>query len=215
MIWFFQNGTQGETVFVAECGFNVWTSRTQRRLRKGSRIVRMVSGSRGKDLTVCVAVSPRQVLLHFLFVEGGMTKELFILFIWEVSALLADENMFIINGNAPPHRDCPLPHAECHDERLFLGTVRFWIWLRGQFSASKVSWSYDLPRLLHRQLPMTTLSRLLSSTLQRHRMNLLKHHIEERTKSVTPANLSFTLKVVLADEIFLIEEIFETFLCSL
>ena len=186
--WFFEEATQRETVFVDECGFNVWTSRTQGRSARGSRAVRMVSGSRGKNLTVCMAVSPRLGLVHFSFVEGGMNKELFMHFIGEVSALLADENVFIIYDNAPPHRDCPPPHADDHDLKTLPRYSPFLNMTERAISCVKS----DVKRKLTEPSAQAAFSDHVAAaaegiTLQRHRLNLLKHQIEEAMNSVTPA----------------------------
>lgn len=105
--WMMTEGVTKKLVFVDECGFNVWTARSQGRAAKGCRAVRMVEGQRGKNLTLCLAVSPQFGFVHFYFVDGGMTKEFYCEFLSEVSALLQEEEIVIIQDNAPPHRDCP------------------------------------------------------------------------------------------------------------
>ena len=77
--WMMEEGVQKHLIFIDECGFNVWTSRTQGRSPKGSRAVRVVDGQRGQNLTLCMAVSSRLGLVHFSFVTGGMTQQKYIL----------------------------------------------------------------------------------------------------------------------------------------
>ena len=94
--WFLREGTQREVVFVDECGFNVWTARTQGRSARGTRAVRIVEGNRGKNLTLCLAVSPGFGLVHYMFIEGGMTRDLFADFLSDIQALLLEVGIFII-----------------------------------------------------------------------------------------------------------------------
>ena len=186
--WYFQEGTQREIVFVDECGFNIWTSRTQGRSARGSRAVRIVSGSRGKNLTVCLAVSPRLGKIHFTFVDGGMTKELFINFISEVSALLSDENLFIIYDNAPPHRNCPSPDGDNHDLKTLPRYSPFLNMTERAISCLKS----DVKRRLTEPSAQTAFNdqgtaRAEGITLQRHRLNILKQHVVQAMESITPA----------------------------
>lgn len=79
---------------------------------------------------------PRLGLIHFSFVEGGMIKELFMIFIGEMSELLANLNIFIIYENASKHWN--------NDESLDVKTGgHFWIWMRTMLC---VSCSNDLYR---------------------------------------------------------------------
>ena len=71
------------------------------------RAVRMVDEQRGRNLTVCLAVSPQYGLVHHVFVEGGMTKETYSSFMSKVSALLDENEVTVIQDNAPSHRDTP------------------------------------------------------------------------------------------------------------
>ena len=100
-------GVRSKLVYIDECGYNVWTARNQGRSARGCRAVRLVEGQRGQNLTLCLAVSPQFGLVHQYFVTGGMTKESYALFLSEVSALLQEEQLFIIHDNAPSHRDYP------------------------------------------------------------------------------------------------------------
>ena len=51
-------------VFIDECGYNVWTSRSCGRARVGEREYRQVSGQRGRNVAICLAVSPINALVH-------------------------------------------------------------------------------------------------------------------------------------------------------
>ena len=60
------------TVFVDECGYNIWTTRSHGRARRGERAYRQVCGQRGRNVTVCLAISPiNGVVFHSAYL-GGM-----------------------------------------------------------------------------------------------------------------------------------------------
>lgn len=105
--WMLSTGVTRRLVFTDECGLNVWTARSQGRSARGSRAVRIVDGQRGRNLTVCLAVSQHYGLVHYACVTGGMTKEMYGLFLSEVSTLLEDDALYIVHDNAPPHRQAP------------------------------------------------------------------------------------------------------------
>ena len=51
-------------IFIDEFGVNVWTSRTKGRAAVGQRAVRIVEGQRGKNVTICLAISPEGRLVY-------------------------------------------------------------------------------------------------------------------------------------------------------
>ena len=61
--------------------------------KTGERAYRTVSGQKGPNITVCVAVSADQGLEHFEIITGGMTKAKFIIFRQFVSG-----NFFLDSG---------------------------------------------------------------------------------------------------------------------
>ena len=56
--WFLEEANLNHTVFIDECGFNIWTSRSQGRSRQGDRAYRQVCGQKGRNITICLAISP-------------------------------------------------------------------------------------------------------------------------------------------------------------
>jgi transposase len=102
-------------IYIDECGFNIWTARSIGRAERGQRAVRVVCGSRGKNLTICMAVSPSYGLCHSVFVEVGMTKEKFQDFLSELSAVFAGQKCHFIFDNATPHLNPPPMHHDEHD----------------------------------------------------------------------------------------------------
>ena len=105
--WMLSTGVTQRLVYIDECGFNIWTARTQGRSSQGSRAVRIVNGQRGQNLTVCLAVSQHYGLVHYVCINGGMTREKYAAFLSEVSSLLYDDSVCIVHDNAPTHRDPP------------------------------------------------------------------------------------------------------------
>ena len=102
--WKMEIANHDQLVFVDECGFNLWTSRTKGRSPVGQRAVRIVNRQRGANLTVCIAVSPRYGLVHYMFVRGGMTKIIFAQFVNELSGLITPYDATIVLDNARPHK---------------------------------------------------------------------------------------------------------------
>ena len=68
------DGLHVRKVFIDEFGLSVWTSRSKRRAPRGQRAVRVVEGQRGKNVTVCLAISPLLGLVHSTIMEGGMNR---------------------------------------------------------------------------------------------------------------------------------------------
>lgn len=106
MQWLLRDGVRTKLVYVDEFGSNIWTSRGIGRAPAGQRAVRVVPGQRGRNLTVCIAVSATDGLLHWKFVDGGMTKDLFQEFLSELSALHPDA-MTVVLDNARCHINLP------------------------------------------------------------------------------------------------------------
>jgi transposase len=92
-------------MYIDESGFNVWTQRAYGRAPVGSRAVRTVSGQRGENLTLILAVSPQRGVEHFKFRTGGTNSEAMKEFFSELTGMVGLENRCIfILDNAPCHR---------------------------------------------------------------------------------------------------------------
>lgn len=113
--WLLREYSSKTLIYLDECGFNIWTARSQGRAFRGQRAVRVVCGQRGKNMTALLAVSPKHGLVHNTIIEGGMTKELFADFLSEISALLQEEDIVVIFDNAPAHR---VPPALGHSHEM-------------------------------------------------------------------------------------------------
>ena len=102
-------------VFTDECGFNIWTSRSQGRALRGERAYRQVCGQRGRNVTVRLAVSATNGLVFHSAMIGGMNRQRF-------SELLAqtrenldpEEDVIFIYDEAPAHNNPtnPADHTE-------------------------------------------------------------------------------------------------------
>ena len=95
-------------IYIDEFGCNIHTRRSRGRAKTGERAYRTVSGQKGPNITVCVAVSADQGLEHFEIITNGMTKAKFINFLQVVSGnFLLDNGLtsdgYCIFDNAPPH----------------------------------------------------------------------------------------------------------------
>lgn len=183
--WMMRTGVEQTLIYTDECGFNLWTARTQARSARGARAVRMVEGQRGPNLTVCLAVSPQYGLVHFTFVEGGMTKDAYSSFMSEVSSLLEDDDIVIIHDNAPSHGNLPL----FYDRHDLFSLPRYSPFLNITENAISC-----LKSAVKRQLTSLDVQRSLSDheratregvTLHRLRLNILRGIIAENINVIT------------------------------
>lgn len=103
------DGLHVHKIFIDEFGFNVWTSRSKGRALRGQRAVRIVEGQRGKNVTVCLAISPVLGLVHSSIIEGGMKQELFAGFIMELAELLRynDDPYVLLCDSVSSHLNAP------------------------------------------------------------------------------------------------------------
>lgn len=105
-------------IFVDECGMNMFTSRTQGRAERGMPAVRINHGQRGRNLTICLAVSERLGLVHHNSFTGGQTQQRFSDFLMEL-AVLVDEPFVVIFDNASSHERIPgFPRADQSHKHL-------------------------------------------------------------------------------------------------
>ncbi|KXJ27189.1 hypothetical protein AC249_AIPGENE17567 [Exaiptasia diaphana] len=98
-----------------ECGYNIWTARSQGRARTGDRAYRQVCGQRGRNVTVALAISPTTGLVFHCAVLGGMNGQRFNDFLAQTRLNLdPDEHVIFIYDGAPAHRNPvnPGPNTE-------------------------------------------------------------------------------------------------------
>ncbi len=94
--WFLEEANIHHPVFIDECGFSIWTARSQGRVRVGERAYRQVCGQKGRNLTICLAMSQVFGLVRYTIQMGGMTRESFTEFLAGTATHL-DEMKLIIS----------------------------------------------------------------------------------------------------------------------
>ena len=107
MLWWTEEAVHNQLVYVDECGFNLYTSRTQGRAERGFRAVRQIAMQRGQNITVSLAVSPQYGVVHYSIKRGGANIDSFAGFLMEISTLMIEESIVIIADNAPAHNTPP------------------------------------------------------------------------------------------------------------
>ena len=69
--WFLGEAIQWQIVFIDECGFNTWTERSQGKALRGDGAYRQVSGQKGRNINIILAVSSTFALVHHSSQTGG------------------------------------------------------------------------------------------------------------------------------------------------
>ena len=107
------------TVFIDECGYNIWTSRSQGRARRGERAYRQVCDQRGRNVTVTMAISPTSGLVFHSAVIGGMNARRFDDFLTQTRLNLdPDEHVIFIYDGAPAHNNPAIPGPNTEMKKL-------------------------------------------------------------------------------------------------
>ena len=119
--WFMNHAVVRHCVFVDECGYNIWTARSHGRARQGERAYRQVSGQRGRNLTVTMAILPINGLVFSSAVLGGLNASRFDNFLAQARTSPEEEVIFVYDG-APAHRNPVIP-APNTSLKCFLPTV--------------------------------------------------------------------------------------------
>ena len=110
--WFMNYAVVRHCVFVDECGHNIWAARSHGRARQGERAYRQVSGKRGRNLTVTMAISPINGLVSSSAFVGGMNAERFDNFLTQARTNLdPEESLIFVYDGAPAHRNLTVPAA--------------------------------------------------------------------------------------------------------
>lgn len=111
--WFMGHAVVNHCVFIDECGFNIWTSRSQGRARIGERAYRQVCGQRGRNLTVALAISQTSGLIFHSAMLGGMNRLRFNEFLANTRRNLdPGERVIFIYDGAPAHNNPENPDEE-------------------------------------------------------------------------------------------------------
>ena len=109
-IWFMGHAVVNHTVFIDDYGYNIWTSRTQGRARRGGRAFRQVCGQRGRNVTVIMVISPTSGLVFHCAVILEMNARRFDDFLTQTRLNLdPDEHVIFIYNGAPAHNNPAIP----------------------------------------------------------------------------------------------------------
>ncbi|XP_068721579.1 uncharacterized protein [Montipora capricornis] len=108
--WLMGYAVVNHSVFIDECGYNIWTARTHGRARRGERAYRQVCGQRGRNVTVTMAISPTNGLVFHCACIGGMNAQRFDDFLAQTRVNLdPDEHVIFIYDGAPAHNNPAIP----------------------------------------------------------------------------------------------------------
>ena len=104
---FMGHAVVNHTVFIDECGYDIWTARSQGRALRGERAYRQVYGQRGRNVTVALAISPTSGLVFHSAILGGMNGRRFDDFLAQTRLNLdPDERVFYLSWYASPQESC-------------------------------------------------------------------------------------------------------------
>ena len=107
------------TVFIDECGYNIWTARNQGRALRGERAYRQVCGQRGRNVTVALAISPTSGLVFHSTILGGMNGRRFDDFLAQTRLNLdPNEHVIFIYDGPPTHNNPAIPGANSELKKL-------------------------------------------------------------------------------------------------
>ena len=117
--WFMGQAIVSHTVFVDECGYNIWTARSLGRAIRGERTYRQVCGQRGRNLTVALAISATAGLVFHSAILGGMNAQKFADFLTQTRLHLdPDEQIVFIYDGAPAHHNPGNPGPNTERKKL-------------------------------------------------------------------------------------------------
>lgn len=185
--WLLQEGQMADNlVYLDESGFNLWTKRTFGRSRAGERAVRKVGGQRGRNLTLLLAISPRQGVVASKFHLGGTTKEVFKTFVEEVTSNLGNTSAYLVMDNAPCHRDAASSN-ENHCVKFLPAYSPMLNPIEEAFSSWKsVVKSQLVNPLTQQRIFDAEAARLNGETLSSWRRNILQEVGEAALSTLTP-----------------------------
>ena len=186
--WFMGHAIVNHSVFIDECGYNIWTSRSQGRARRGERAYRQVCGQRGRNVTVALAISPTNGLVFHSSIIGGMNAQKFNDFLAQTRLNLdPDENVIFIYDGAPAHHNPVNPGANTELKKLppyspFLNIVEQAI------SSLKAAVKADISRpAIQQEMNNRDEARNRGLALGHYRTQLLLEALNRNIGTITPA----------------------------
>ena len=99
-------------VFIDECSFNIWRSRSQGRALREERAYRKVCGQRGRNATVALAVSATNGLVFHSAMFGGMNRQCFSELLAQTRENLDPEEIVIFIYDGTPAHNSPTNPAD-------------------------------------------------------------------------------------------------------
>ena len=117
--WFMRHAVVNHSIFVDECGYNIWTARSHGLARMGERAYRQVCGQRGRNVTVALAISPTYGLVFHSAFLGGMNGQRFKDFLSQTRLNLdPNEHVIFIYDGAPAHNNPAIPGPNSELKKL-------------------------------------------------------------------------------------------------
>lgn len=185
--WFLEEAVENQVLFVDECGFNIWTSRSHGRARRGDRAYRQVFGQKGPNITITLAVSPIFGLLHHSIAVGGMNHDRFAQFLHDCAANLNEEVTHIIYDGAPAHRNAE-PPADHINLRMLPPYSPFLNIVEQAISTLKAAIKNDIARpQIQREMQNRRRAREENIPLGEYRKRVLHAAAERNLGSITVA----------------------------
>ena len=182
--WIMAEGMEQNLIFLDEMGCNIWTARTQARAPRGQRAVHILGGQRGRNLTVCLAVSPLWGLVYYKFIRGGMNQQEFSDFVIELSTIVANP-FVLIYDNARPHLNPP-QLEENQNQRHLPPYSPFLNMTERAISCLKAALKRSLGnRNIQAELGNREIPHNLGINLQEHRLRILQRLLEENMGEIT------------------------------
>ena len=105
--WMMTTGLACHRVYIDESGFNIHLMRTRGRAPAGTRAVRTVCGSRGRNISFITAISNQleDGIIYHEVVEGSVNQDMFAGFIQSISTIIGEDNeVTMLFDNAPSHQ---------------------------------------------------------------------------------------------------------------
>ena len=135
-------------MFIDECGFNTWTERSQGKALRGDGAYRQVSGQKGRNINIILAVSSTFALVHHSSQIGGTNRDRCQVILNEraqTSAGINNKTVFIYDG-APANPAAKSPGENISLRMLPLCSSPFLNIVENAISALKAAIKNDISR---------------------------------------------------------------------
>ena len=186
--WFMGHAVVNHSVFIDECGYNIWTARTHGRARRGERAYRQVCGQRGRNVSVTMAISPTNGLVFHSACIGGMNAQRFDDFLAQTRLNLdPDEHVIFIYDGAPAHNNPAIPGPNTELKKLPPYSP-FLIIVEQAISSLKAAIKADISRPeIQEQMNNREEARRQGIALGNYRTQLLQQALQRNIGTITAA----------------------------